>query len=100
MKPCVPVFSKVPQTHTGTRDQDWVKRVINKNNPKVAVEETGGRGIQVDFKSGECSQQTPDLHIGTCLGQVLRTDHNPIIDIGGDKNRMNKMTPYCGKSVG
>ena len=27
-------------------------------------------------------------------------DHNPIIDIGGDKNRMNKMTHYCGKSSG
>ena len=62
--------------------------------------ETGGREIQVDIKSGECQQQTPDLHIGTCLGQVLRTDHNPIIDIGGDKNRMNKMTPYRGESVG
>ena len=22
----------------------------------------------------------------------MRTDHNPIIDIGGDKNRMNKMS--------
>ena len=56
--------------------------------------------IQVDFKSGECQQQTPDLHIGTCLGQVLCTDHNPIIDIGGDKNRMNKLTRYCGESGG
>ena len=27
-------------------------------------------------------------------------DHNPIIDIGGDKNRMNKMTHYCGESSG
>ena len=27
---------------------------INKNNPKVAVEETGGGEIQVDIKSGEC----------------------------------------------
>ena len=27
-------------------------------------------------------------------------DHNPIIDIGGDKNRMNKMTHYCGRSSG
>ena len=27
-------------------------------------------------------------------------DHNPIIDIGGDKNRMNKMTHYCGESGG
>ena len=61
MKPCVSVFSKVPRTHTGTRDQDRVKRVINKNNPKVAVEETGGREIQVDIKSGECQQQTPDV---------------------------------------
>ena len=69
-------------------------------NPKVAVEETGGRGIQVDIKSGECQQQTPDAYIHTCLGQVLPTDHNPIIDIGGDKDRMNKMTHYRGESVG
>ena len=27
-------------------------------------------------------------------------DHNPIIDIGGDKNKMNKMTHYHGKSSG
>ena len=33
----------------------------HKNNPKVAVEGTGGRGIQVDFKSGECQQQTPEI---------------------------------------
>ena len=39
--------------------------VINKNNPKVAVEETGGREIQADFKSGECLQQTPDVYIHT-----------------------------------
>ena len=77
-----------------------MKRVINKNNPKVAVEETGGRGIQVDFKSGECQQQAPDAYIHTCLGQVLCTDHNPIIDIGGDKNRMNKLTHYRGESGG
>ena len=51
--------------------------------------ETGGGEIQVDFKSGECLQQTPDVYIHTCLGQVLHTDHNPIIDIGGDKYRMN-----------
>ena len=38
-----------------------MKRVINKNNPKVAVEETGGREIQVDIKSGECKQQTTDV---------------------------------------
>ena len=38
---------------------------INKNNPKVAVEETGDRGIQVDIKSGECQQQTPDVYIHT-----------------------------------
>ena len=68
--------------------------VINKNNPRVAVEDTGGRGIQADIKSGECQQQTPDTYIHTCLGQVLCTDHNPIIDIGGDKNRMNKLTHY------
>ena len=30
----------------------------------------------------------------------MRTDHNPIIDIGGEKNRMNKMTHYCGRSSG
>ena len=41
------------------------ERVINKNNPKVAVEETGGRVIQVNFKSGECQQQTPDAYIHT-----------------------------------
>ena len=39
-------------------------------------------------------------YIHTCLGQVLRTDHNPIIDIGGDKNRMNKMTRYHGELSG
>ena len=27
-------------------------------------------------------------------------DHNPIIDIGGDKNRMNKMTHYHRESSG
>ena len=37
-------------------------------------------------------------YIHTCLGQVLHTDHNPIIDIGGDKNRMNKLTHYHGRS--
>ena len=37
----------------GRAYSDWV---INKNNPKVAVKETGGRGIQVDIKSGECQQ--------------------------------------------
>ena len=30
----------------------------------------------------------------------MRTDHNPIIDIEGDKNRMNKMTHYHGRSSG
>ena len=64
------------------------------------MKETGSRGIQVDIKSGECQQQTPDVYIHTCLGQVLRTDHNPIIDIGGDKNRMNKMTHYRRESSG
>ena len=33
----------------------------NKNNPKVAVVETGGREIQADIKSGECQQQTTDV---------------------------------------
>ena len=61
---------------------------------------TGSRGIQVDIKSGECQQQTPDTYIHTCLGQVLRTDYNPIIDIGEDKNRLNKMTHYRGESSG
>ena len=28
------------------------------------------------------------------------TDHNPIIDMGGDKNRMNKLTHYHGRSSG
>ena len=27
-------------------------------------------------------------------------DHNPIIDIGGDKDRMNKMTCYRGELGG
>ena len=27
-------------------------------------------------------------------------DHNPIIDIGGDKNRINKMTHYRRESGG
>ena len=39
-------------------------------------------------------------YIHTCLGQVLHTDHNPIIDIGGDKNRMNKLTHYHRRSSG
>ena len=39
-------------------------------------------------------------YIHTCLGQVLHTDHNPIIDIGGDKNRMNKLTHYRGELSG
>ena len=39
-------------------------------------------------------------YIHTCLGQALRTEHNPIIDIGGDKNRMNKLTHYRGRSSG
>ena len=43
---------------------------------------------------------TPDVYIHTCLGQVLRTDHNPIIDLGEDKNRMNKLTHYHGRSSG
>ena len=30
----------------------------------------------------------------------MRTDHNPIIDVGGDKNGMNKLTHYCGRSSG
>ena len=64
------------------------------------MEETGGREIQVDIKSGECQQQIPDIYIHTCLGQALDTDYNPIIDIGGDKNRMNKMTRYHGESSG
>ena len=33
-----------------------MKWVINENNPKVAVEETGGGEVQVDIKSGECQQ--------------------------------------------
>ena len=37
-------------------------------------------------------------YIHTCLGQVSCTDHNPIIDIGGDKNRMNKLTHYHRRS--
>ena len=41
------------------------EEIINKNDPRVAVEETGDRGIQVDIKSGECQQQTPDIYIHT-----------------------------------
>ena len=93
-------FSPKCLEHTQEQEIEIGRKRINKNNPKVAVEETGGREIQVDFKSGECLQQTPDAYIHTCLGQVLCTDHNPIIDIGGDNNRMNKLTHYrrelCG----
>ena len=71
---CAGFLLSASDTHRNkrSRSDDWV---INKNNPKVAVEETGGREIQVDFKSGECQQQTPDAYIDTWLGQVLRTDH-------------------------
>ena len=89
----------MPQAHRRW-EIDSGNWVINKNNPKVAVEETGGGEIQVDIKSGECQQQTPDVYIYTYLGQALRTDHNPIIDIGGDKNKMNKITHYHGRSSG
>ena len=30
----------------------------------------------------------------------MRTDHNPIIDIGGDQNRVNKLTHYHGELSG
>ena len=69
---------------------------INKNNPRVAVEETEGSKLISSLGNANSRHQT--LH--TCLGQVLRTDHNPIIDIGGDKNRMNKLTHYCGELGG
>ena len=46
------------------------------------------------------ANNTPDTYIHTCLWQVLCTDHNPIIDIGGDKNRMNKLTYYHRRSSG
>ena len=61
---CAGFLLSAANTHRNKRSRsgDWV---INKNNPKVAVEETGGRGIQVDFKSGECQQQTPDVYIHT-----------------------------------
>ena len=71
---CAGFLLSASNTHRNKRSRSG-DRVIDKNNPKVAVEETGGRGIQVDFKSGECQQQTPDTYIHTWLGQVLHTDH-------------------------
>ena len=96
---CAGFLQSASNTHRNRRSRLGEKS-INKNNPKVAVEETGSRKIQVDIKSGECQQQSPDVYIHTCLGQVLHTDYNPLIDIGGDKDRMNKMTRYRGESGG
>ena len=57
---CASFLLSTSNTHRNKRSRSG-ERVINKNNPKVAVEETGDRGIQVDIKSGECLQQTPDV---------------------------------------
>ena len=57
---CAGFLQSTMDMHRNKRSRSG-DRVINKNNPKVAVEETGGRGIQVDFKSGECQQQTTDI---------------------------------------
>ena len=61
---CAGFLLSAANTHRNRRSRSG-DRVINKNNPKVAVEETGGRVIQVNFKSGECQQQTPDVYIHT-----------------------------------
>ena len=61
---CAGFLLSAANTHRNRRSRSG-DLVINKNNPKVAVEETGGREIQVDFKSGECQQQTPDVYIHT-----------------------------------
>ena len=57
---CAGFLLSASNTHRNRRSRSG-ERVINKNNPKVAVERTGGREIQVDFKSGECQQQTTDI---------------------------------------
>ena len=49
---------------------------------------------------GNANSRPQYAYIHTCLGQVLHTDHIPIIDIGGDKNRMNKLTHYRRRSSG
>ena len=49
---------------------------------------------------GNANSRPRYAYIHTCLGQVLGTDHNTIIDIGGDKNRMNKLTHYHRRSSG
>ena len=61
---CASFLQSASNTHRNKRSR-LGERVINKNNPKVAVEGTGDRGIQVDIKSGECQQQTPDVYIHT-----------------------------------
>ena len=49
---------------------------------------------------GNANSRPQYTYIHTCLGQGLHTDYNPIIDIGGDKNRMNKLTHYRRRSSG
>ena len=61
---CAGFLLSATDTHRNKRSRSG-DLIINKNNPKVAVEKTGDRGIQVDFKSGECQQQTPDVYIHT-----------------------------------
>ena len=61
---CAGFLLSATNTHRNRRSRSG-EEIINKNNPRVAVEETGDRGIQVDIKSGECQQQTPDVYIHT-----------------------------------
>ena len=57
---CASFLLSALNTHRNKRSR-LDEESINKNNPKVTVEETGSRVIQVDIKSGECQQQTPDV---------------------------------------
>ena len=57
---CASFLLSASNTHRNKRS-GLDEESINKNNPKVTVEETGSRVIQVDIKSGECQQQTPDV---------------------------------------
>ena len=57
-------------------------------------------GFKLISSLGNANSRPQYTYIHTCLGQVLHTDHNPKIDIGGDKNRMNKLTHYHRESSG
>ena len=50
---CASFLLSTSNTHRNKRSR-LGEESIDKNNPKVAVEETGGREIQIDIKSGEC----------------------------------------------